>query len=179
MCWPLSSVRPSRLMLRARPPRTRPASNSVVRAPPAASSTAAAMPAQPPPMTAIFKGSALDPGFCRQPELSRRRQRNALMQHPEVLATDLVEHGAVDGSHDQPRPLALAVNRREVGKRLLVILFRALVLELHEGGEVVRVTAIEDIGGRHVELFELIHRDVDATTPGVLADVADDVGELE
>src|SRR5574343_1365350 len=127
MCWPLSSVRPSRLMLRARPPRTRPASNSVLRAPPAVSSTAAAMPAQPPPMTAIFKASALDPGFCRQPQLARRRQRNALVQDLEILASDLVEQGAINCRHDQAGALVLAVDGRQLGEGLLVIFRDTLV----------------------------------------------------
>jgi hypothetical protein len=42
-----------------------------------------------------------------------------------------------------------------------------------------RILGVQDVGGRHVELLEFIHRDVDAAAPGVFADVADDVGELE
>src|SRR5574343_1735747 len=137
MCWPLSSTRPSRLTLRARPPSTRPASNRVVSIPLAVSSTAAAMPAQPPPMTAIFKVSTLDPGFRGQPQLACRRQRNALVQDLEVVAFDLVEQGAIDRRHDQAGALVLAVDGRQLGKGLLVIFFGPLILELHQRREVV------------------------------------------
>src|SRR5574343_1269468 len=179
MCWPLSSVWSSRSTLRARPPSTRPASNSVVAMPPAVSSTAAAMPAQPPPMTAIFKVSALEPGFCRKPKLARRRQRNALVQDLKILAPDLIEERAVNRCNDQPGALVLAVNSRQLGKGLLVVFFGPLILELHQRRKVVRILSVQDVGGRDIELLQLVHRDIDAATPGILADVADDVGELE
>src|SRR5574343_74547 len=112
MCWPLSSVLPSMLTLRARPPSTRPASKRLVAWPASVSSTAAAIPAQPPPMTATRTGSALDPGLGRQPQLAHGRQRNALVQYLEILVLDFGEHGAIDRRHDQPWALALAIDGR-------------------------------------------------------------------
>src|SRR5574343_186012 len=179
MCWPLSSVRSSMRTPRARPPSTRPASKRLVAWPASVSSTAAAIPAQPPPMTATRTGSALDPGRGRQPQLAHGRQRNALVQYLEVLVLDFGQQGAVDRRHDQAGALVLTIDRRQLGEGLLVITLGPLVLELHQGREIIRILAIQDIRRRDVELLQLLHRDVDAATPGILANVADDVGQLE
>src|SRR5574343_1825789 len=179
MCWPLSSVRSSMRTPRARPPSTRPASKRLVAWPASVSSTAAAIPAQPPPMTATRTGSALDPGLGRQPELAHGRQRNTLVQYLELVAPNLIEQCPVNRCHDQARALALSVDRRQLGKGLLVILLRPLVLEFHQGSEIVRITGVQNIGSRDVELLEFVHRNVDAATPGIFADIADDVGQLE
>src|SRR4051812_23530861 len=128
MCCPLSSGTPSISTRRARPPRWREASKTVTRAPRSASATPAASPAQPAPTTATraFIGTKLsvmraatrsggDPGLPRNPQLAQRRERDALREHVEAVAADLVQQRAVDRRHHQARPLRLAVFTRQRG----------------------------------------------------------------
>ena len=83
------------------------------------------------------------------------------------------------GGHDQAGALGLLVFRRQLGEGLVVELAGAGGLEGHQLAEVVGVLGVEDLPGRHVEALQLVDRQVDATAAGVLAHVADDVGELE
>jgi hypothetical protein len=55
MCWPVSTVRPSRLNEQVAPPSRGLASSRVTSAPVSASAIAAVIPASPPPITATFK----------------------------------------------------------------------------------------------------------------------------
>ena len=63
-------------------------------------------------------------------------------------------------------------------ERFVVRAVRALGLEAHQGREAVAVLAVEDLGRLDLELLELVHGQVDAVPARVVADIADDVGEL-
>lgn len=188
MCWPLSRSSPNSgwTTRRARPPGVRPASNTVTLASASRSATLAARPAQPAPMTATFiapagapGGAAAYPGLPGQPQLAHGRQRNALVQHLPVVALDFVEQRMVDGRHHQPGPLGAPVRLGQGLHRLAVQPAGALGLKAHQRAEAFGMDAVEDIGGLDLELLQFIDRQVDAAAPRVVADVADDVGELE
>ena len=76
-------------------------------------------------------------------------------------------------------PLLGPVFGRELRTGELVKGPRTGRLEPHELGESHAATSFEDVLDRHPEAGELVSRQVDAVTARILADVADDVGELE
>src|SRR5512133_2798793 len=173
MCWPLSSVLPCMRTTRARPPSVRDASYSVTAAPRAASSTAAAQPAQPPPTTATCRRAdrcslAAHIGFPRQPQLADRRQRDPVLQNVIPVILDFCQERAVNGSHDQPRPLRSPVFPGQQRKRFVIDLLCAPGLECHQLFEVLAVAGIEQVGGAHIELLQLVDREIDAALAGIL-----------
>src|SRR6185436_5180710 len=188
MCWPLSSVRPLTFTLRARPPSWPAISNSVIAWPSSVACTAAAKPAQPPPTTATrLRPELTSVGLplCagRHPELTQRRQRRALVQHLETVVFDLSQQRPVNVGHHQAGPLRLAIGLWQQRQRLVVGVLCALRLEAHQLRETLAVTprrlALQDLGGLDAEALHLVHRQVDAAAPGVVADIADDVGQLQ
>ena len=64
-------------------------------------------------------------------------------------------------------------------ERFVVRRVGALGLELHQCDETIGVHAVEDLVRLHVELLQFVHGQVDASAQGVLAHVAQDVGELQ
>ena len=79
----------------------------------------------------------------------------------------------------RPGFCAAPVGVAEQRERLVVGAVRALGLELHQRREALAVAcAFEDLGGLDVEPLQLVHRQVDAAAARVVADVANDVGEL-
>ena len=70
----------------------------------------------------------------------------------------------------------------QLRQRLVVEGMGALRLKAHQGLEAFAVTprrfAAQDVVRLHVELLQLVHRQVDAATARVFAHVANDVGQL-
>src|SRR6201996_901551 len=184
MCWPLSVAASESSSERARPPGMPAVSKTVTSWPACVARTAAARPAQPAPTTATLteRSAAAPLRLARDPQLAQRRQRDALVQHLEAAGLDLAQQAAIDVAHHQRGPLRVAILGRQQRERLVVEAMRALGLELHQRREAVAVApgrvALEDLGGLDVELLQLGDRQVDAATARVVADVADDVGEL-
>src|SRR5206468_7299823 len=161
-------------------PSVRAASNTVTSRPAAASVTAAANPAYPPPMTATrcFK-SVLPRGFPCDPRLVQRRERDAAIEHTKTVAFDLGEQRAIHRGHHQARSLRAPITTGERCQRLRVTGSRALDLVRHELLERGRDLAPENIRVADAKPPQFILWQVDARALRVLADVADDVGELE
>src|SRR5437763_3680075 len=187
MCWPLSRLPPFQTTSRARPPAVGAISNRVTWAPAPVAWTAAARPAQPAPMTAILgagisrrdaDSSATPVRLHGDPQLADRRQRDPLVQDGEIVGLDLAQQAAIDVGHHQSGPLRGAIRVAEEAECLVVRAVRTLGLEAHQRREAVAVAALEDLGGLDVELLELAHRQVDPVPARIVADVADDVGEL-
>src|SRR5450432_3979833 len=159
MCMPLSSAAPCDTTPRARPPAAGAISKSVTRAPHRLASTAAASPAQPAPTMAtcsrvvtrerLRSSTAPVRPHC-DPELPDRRERDALMQHGEVVGLDLAQQLAVDVGHHQPGLLRAPVAVVEESDSLVVGAVRPLGLEAHQRGEAVAVTTLEQIRGLDV-----------------------------
>ena len=116
------------------------------------------------------------------PELAHRGQRDALVQHLEAAVLDLAQQRAVDVGHHQPGLLGLPVGGRQQGQGLVVQGMGTLGLGGHQRGEAIAVApggvALEQLVRLDVEALQLADRQVDATSPRVVADVADDVGQL-
>ena len=104
------------------------------------------------------------------------------MQHLEAPALDLPQQGAIDAGHHEPGPLRASVRLGQQRKRLLVQGLGAVRLEAHQGGEALAVAPrrlpVQQLLGLDVETLQLVQRQVDPTAPGVVANVANDVGQL-
>src|SRR5262252_3517769 len=96
-----------------------------------------------------------------------------------TVAANLVEQRAIDRGHDQAGTLSASVLLREEGERAIVVLRGPLGLKSHESAERLSVTSVENVSSGYTETRKLVHRQVDAIVACVLADVADDVGELQ
>ena len=71
------------------------------------------------------------------------------------------------------------VDRRQGGQGPDVELTRTRDLLRHQRSERRRDAALEDIRSGDAMILQLILRQIDAATPRVLTDIADDVGELD
>ena len=67
----------------------------------------------------------------------------------------------------------------DAGQRFLEESLGALDLEAHQGDEAIVMHAMEDIVGREVEAAQILERQINAAARSVLADVAQDVRELQ
>ena len=101
------------------------------------------------------------------------------MQHLEVFVLDLAQERAVNAGHHQPGLLCAPILGGQQRQGLVVQPVGAFGLEAHECRETLGILALEDFVRLHVELLQLVHRQVDAPAQGVLAHVADDVGHLQ
>src|SRR5690606_4028952 len=75
--------------------------------------------------------------------------------------------------------LVAVVARIEKVESLSIQAARSLGLERQQLGHGGRVPAVEQLGRRYAETAQVLERQVDATAPGIFADVPDDVGHLE
>jgi len=103
----------------------------------------------------------------------------ALLEDPVIVAGDFVEQRAIDRSHHQAGALRAAVFGREDLERLVVAAPGTLGLEAHQAHEALGVIRVQNIRRRHSVFLQLVEGQIDAVFPRILADVADDVGELE
>src|SRR3546814_17304214 len=62
--------------------------------------------------------------------------------------------------------------------RFAVIVAGAIRFEAHKLDKAFGVLPVHAVGGRHTELLKLVDRQVNASAPGVVANVADDVCQL-
>src|SRR5438876_774359 len=112
-------------------------------------------------------------------ELLRNQHRDALTEHTEPSRLDLVEQGEVDPPHDLGRHERARVGRGKVLPCDPVELPRAYRLVGHQAHERLGVTSPLQIVDGDAERPEVFLRHIHAPGPGVGADVADDVRELE
>ena len=96
-----------------------------------------------------------------------------------AVTRDFVQQGAIDGGHHQAGALGAAVLLGQQGEGFVIDRLGALDLELHQCLEALAVAGVEDVGGGDVELLQFVDGQVDAALAAILADIADDVGELE
>src|SRR5688572_7943492 len=92
------------------------------------------------------------PGAPSEPELADRRERNALIQHAEVVAPDLLEQGVINGRHDEARTLRALVLGGQGRKSLAIVLFRAIRLRAHERHERRRMPRVQNVFVGQIEL---------------------------
>src|ERR1700741_4612432 len=98
------------------------------------------------------------PRLPGDPELAHRRERDALVEHREAVARDLVEERPVDRRHDEARALAGAVFGSELRERRVIVGPRALGLEFHQLHERLAAAALEDVLVAHAEAAHLVLR---------------------
>src|SRR3989442_630640 len=120
-----------------------------------------------------------NPAAERDRELLRNRHRDALTEHTEPSRLDLVEQGEVDPPHDLGRHERARVGRGKALPCDPVELPRAYRLVGHQAHERLGVTSPLQIVDGDAERPEVFLRHIHAPGPGVGADVADDVRELE
>src|SRR5450631_1173573 len=131
-------------------------------------------------MTAIcLLTSILPRRFPRDPRLVQRCERDATVENAKSVALDLGEQRAIHGGHHQPRALGAPVTPGERRERLRIEGPRAFDLVRHQRQESGRELAPEDVRIADAETPQFVLRQIDAAALRVLADVADDVGELE
>src|SRR5690606_32171101 len=104
---------------------------------------------------------------------------DALMEDMEPVALNFFQQRVVDGGHDQAGTLRPSVDFRQVFQRANVGLPGAVRLELHQRVKFIGIPAMDDVGGRHVKALQLIDGNVDAAAARVIADIPDDIRELE
>src|SRR5262245_59394635 len=184
-CWPLSTTAPVSASRKddARPPRRGRASSTVTWVPRSASSTAAARPAKPPPMTttSTMSGQKLGaaPGGQRQADALVARERDALVEDVEPARLDAREQPLVDEAHGLGRRHGAAILWRQRAARAQVEGARPAALEPPERPHARRVAAREHLVLGAAEARQVLQRQVETAPGGVLAYVAQDVGELE
>src|SRR6266849_3880183 len=115
----------------------------------------------------------------RKPGLAQRSEREAAIENVKTVALDLVEQRAIDRSHDQTGTLRPAIDRRQCGERLVVELASALHLKRHQRLEPRTVAMLQQLGAGNPESLHFVLRQINAAATRVLADIANDVGELK
>src|ERR1700694_666802 len=113
------------------------------------------------------------------PALPQRSEGHALIEDLIAVAANLLQQRAIDRGHDEARALAGAVFGSELRVGEVVVRERPFRLERHEPLERLAAAPRERVFGRETEPRELVLGQVDPVALRVLADVADDVGELE
>jgi len=110
---------------------------------------------------------------------SRSRGGTAAGEDVVVAADDLVEESAVDPDDRQQDGATLGGDQRGKLRGLLVEPGRPAALEFEEGADAARSDGGGEFARVDAEPLEVFGREVDPTIDRVLADVADNVRELE
>src|SRR6185437_8868001 len=121
----------------------------------------------PPPRPRRGARSPQHPRLPGDPELADRRERDAPVEHAEIVAADLLEERAVDGGHDEAGALARAILAREAAPREVVVAERAIGLERHQRAKALVLAPREDVLRLEAEERELVGRKVHAVAPRV------------
>ena len=134
--------------------------------------------------------AALDLAHARAPAraprkapaaIARRRgfeRRSDGAEAREAARVEFVEQRAVDAAHGLGWPQDVAILGGEQACRGLIANPRALGVERQQQPDLLGHLAVAQARGMHVHALEVFARQVDAAGLGVLADVAQHVGEL-
>ena len=100
-------------------------------------------------------------------------------QHVIVRARDLLQQRAVDEAHRLRGQQRRAIFGGQRALRGLVKRSRAIGLELHQPLKARAVHAVEDLLRAHAKSREIVERQIDSAPARILADIAQDIGQLE